>query len=141
MNLNQVTVPAIDVEASVAFYEKLGLQLIVYTEGSYARFECPEGNSTFSVHKVDSVSTEPGCYTYFEVADVDALKATYDTYEAEAKRCLAADLVVPAHDYNLKCSHLFNVLDTRGAIGVTERAQYFRRMRNVARQVAEKYVV
>ncbi len=70
MNLNQVTVPAIDVEASVAFYEKLGLQLIVYTEGSYARFECPEGNSTFSVHKVDSVSTEPGCYTYFEVADV-----------------------------------------------------------------------
>src|SRR5262249_7755308 len=42
--------------------------------------------------------------------------------------------------YNLKCSHLFNVLDTRGAIGVTERANYFRRMRNVARDVSALYV-
>src|SRR5215813_9498699 len=73
------------------------------------------------------------CQYYFEVADVEALKAVYDTYEREAKRCLEAHLVFPAHDYNLKCSHLFNVLDTRGAIGVTERANYFRRMRNVAR--------
>ena len=46
----------------------------------------------------------------------------------------------PAHDYNLKCSHLFNVLDTRGAIGVTERANYFRRMRNVTRDVSMLYV-
>ncbi len=69
------------------------------------------------------------CKYYFNVADVDALKAVYDTYEQEAQRCLDANLVVPAHDYNLKCSHLFNVLDTRGAIGVTERANYFQRMR------------
>ena len=41
----------------------------------------------------------------------------YDTYEQEAHRCLEAGLVVPAHDYNLKCSHLFNILDTRGAVG------------------------
>src|SRR5437762_9710576 len=68
------------------------------------------------------------CRYYFEVADVEALKAVYDTYEREAKRCLEAQLVFPAHDYNLQCSHLFNVLDTRGAIGVTERANYFRRM-------------
>ena len=80
------------------------------------------------------------CKYYFNVADVDALKSIYDTYENEARRCLEANLVVPAHDYNLKCSHLFNVLDTRGAIGVTERAQYFRRMRNISRQVAEAYV-
>ena len=80
------------------------------------------------------------CKYYFYVADVDALKQIYDTYEREAQRCLEANLVVPAHDYNLKCSHLFNVLDTRGAIGVTERAHYFHRMRNIARQVAEAYV-
>jgi len=80
------------------------------------------------------------CRYYFEVADVEALKAVYDTYEREAKRCLEAHLVFPAHDYNLKCSHLFNVLDTRGAIGVTERANYFRRMRNVARDVSALYV-
>ncbi len=80
------------------------------------------------------------CKYYFNVADVDALKQTYDTYENEARRCLEANLIVPAHDYNLKCSHLFNVLDTRGAIGVTERAHYFRRMRNISRQVAEAYI-
>jgi glycyl-tRNA synthetase len=80
------------------------------------------------------------CNYYFNVADVDALKNIYDTYEAEAKRCLEANLVVPAHDYNLKCSHLFNVLDTRGAIGVTERANYFQRMRSIARRISEAYV-
>jgi glycyl-tRNA synthetase len=82
---------------------------------------------------------EHGRY-YFDVADVDALRTVYDTYENEAKRCLEAGLVIPAHDYNLKCSHLFNVLDTRGAIGVTERANYFRRMRNLSRQVSEMYL-
>lgn len=80
------------------------------------------------------------CKYYFDVADVEALRNVYDTYEQEALRCLEAGLVVPAHDYNLKCSHLFNVLDTRGAIGVTERAKYFQRMRTVARQVSEAYV-
>jgi glycyl-tRNA synthetase len=80
------------------------------------------------------------CRYYFEVADVEALKAVYDTYEREARRCLDAQLALPAHDYNLKCSHLFNVLDTRGAIGVTERANYFRRMRNVARDISALYV-
>ena len=77
------------------------------------------------------------CKYYFNVADVDSLQQVYDTYENEAKRCLEAGLVVPAHDYNLKCSHLFNILDTRGAIGVTERANYFRRMRNLSRRVSE----
>ncbi len=80
------------------------------------------------------------CKYYFNVADVEALKSIYDTYENEARRCLQANLVFPAHDYNLKCSHLFNILDTRGAIGVTERAHYFRRMRRIARQVADAYM-
>ena len=80
------------------------------------------------------------CHYYFNVADVDGLKTTYDIYESEAKRCLEAGLIIPAHDYNLKCSHLFNVLDTRGAIGVTERAHYFHRMRTLARQVSEQYL-
>ncbi|MAT97800.1 MAG: glycine--tRNA ligase subunit alpha/beta [Anaerolineaceae bacterium] len=80
------------------------------------------------------------CQYYFNVADVDSIRQIYDTYEQEAKRCVEAGLVIPAHDYNLKCSHLFNVLDTRGAIGVTERANYFRRMRGLARQVSELYV-
>ncbi|MCP4356583.1 MAG: glycine--tRNA ligase subunit beta [Chloroflexi bacterium] len=80
------------------------------------------------------------CKYYFNVAGVENIKSIYDTYEAEANRCLEAGLVIPAHDFNLKCSHLFNILDTRGAIGVTERAQYFRRMRNLARKISELYV-
>ena len=71
---------------------------------------------------------------------MDTLKEVYDSYENEAKRCLEADLVAPAHDFNLKCSFIFNVMDTRGAIGVTERANYFRRMRGVAREVADHYL-
>jgi glycyl-tRNA synthetase len=80
------------------------------------------------------------CNYYFNVADVDALRQLYDIYESEAQRCIEAELVAPAHDYNLKCSHIFNVMDTRGAIGVTERAQYFRRMRSVAQRISELYV-
>ncbi|MCA9989083.1 MAG: glycine--tRNA ligase subunit alpha, partial [Anaerolineales bacterium] len=80
------------------------------------------------------------CEYYFNLANVDALHDVYDIYEREAYRCIEAGLVIPAHDYNLKCSHLFNVLDTRGAIGVTERAEYFRRMRNMARDISQLYV-
>ncbi|MBN1681295.1 MAG: glycine--tRNA ligase subunit beta [Anaerolineae bacterium] len=79
------------------------------------------------------------CKYYFEVADVDGLKQTYDVYQNESERALAEGLVAPAYDYVLKCSHLFNVLDTRGAIGVTERAAYFRRMRDMTRNVAAAY--
>ncbi len=80
------------------------------------------------------------CEYYFNVADVDSLRQLYDIYESEARRCIEAGLVAPAHDYNLKCSHIFNVMDTRGAIGVTERAQYFRRMRGLAQRISELYV-
>jgi len=81
------------------------------------------------------------CRYYFDLADVDALRQVYQTYEQEHRRALQGDALIAAYDYVLKCSHLFNVLDTRGAIGVTERAQYFRRMREMTRSVAEAYLV
>ena len=76
----------------------------------------------------------------FELADVDRLRELYERYEAEAERCLAESQVLPAHDYVLKCSHTFNLLDTRGAVGVTDRQAFFNRMRDLSRRVAEKYV-
>jgi glycyl-tRNA synthetase len=79
------------------------------------------------------------CRYEFELADVDRLAQMYNLYEAEARSCLEAGLVIPAHDYVLRCSHTFNLLDARGAIGVTERATYFHRMRDLSRQVAETY--
>ncbi len=76
----------------------------------------------------------------FELADVDRLRELYDRYEAEAKRCLRENQVLPAHDYVLKCSHTFNLLDTRGAVGVTERQGLFNRMRDLSRKVAQAYI-
>jgi len=78
---------------------------------------------------------------YFEIGDVSRLRQMYDLFEAEANACLEQGLLVPAHDYVLKCSHTFNVLDTRGAIGVTERQAFFGRMRGMARRVAEAYLL
>ena len=68
------------------------------------------------------------------------MKTVYDTYEREYAQALEGDALIAAYDYVLKCSHLFNVLDTRGAIGVTERANYFRRMREMTRTIAKEYV-
>ncbi len=73
-------------------------------------------------------------------ADVKLLAELFTLYEQESYHCLAQGLVIPAYDYILKCSHTFNVLDARGAIGVAERARYFARMRDMARQVAVAYV-
>ncbi len=70
MNLNQITIPSLDVPASIAFYKKLGLRLIVHTHDKYARFECPEGEATFSIHHVPMLSDGEGISVYFEVADV-----------------------------------------------------------------------
>lgn len=76
---------------------------------------------------------------YFEVADVDRIRKMYDLFSTEADACLEQGLIVPAHDYVLKCSHMFNVLDTRGAISVAERQAFFRRMRELAKRVAESF--
>ena len=77
---------------------------------------------------------------YYEVADVDSMKQVFERFEREADAALAQGLVVPAHDYVLKCSHTFNIMDARGAVGVTERQGYFRRMRELARRVGETYL-
>ena len=76
----------------------------------------------------------------FEVADVDALLGFFNQYEAEAKKIIARDLVLPAYEYCLKCSHMFNLLDARGAISVTERTGYIARIRNIVRLCAEAYL-
>ncbi len=76
---------------------------------------------------------------YFEIADIARVRAMYDLFSAEAEAALAQGLILPAYDYVLKCSHSFNILDTRGAISVAERQAFFRRMRELARRVAEGY--
>jgi glycyl-tRNA synthetase alpha chain len=77
---------------------------------------------------------------YFELADVDFLQQQFDGFEREAQRCLAADAVLPAYECALKCSHLFNVLDSRGAVSVTERVGLIKRVRDLAVACAQEYV-
>lgn len=71
MNLNQVTVPSLDLSKAIPFYEKLGLKLIVKSLPHYARFECPSGSSTFSIHLVDELPHGNGIYVYFECENLD----------------------------------------------------------------------
>ncbi len=70
MNLNQVTVPSLNIPAAIVFYQKLGLKLIVKS-AHYARFECPDGNSTFSVQLVDELPKGHGVHVYFECEHLD----------------------------------------------------------------------
>ncbi|MEO1261278.1 MAG: VOC family protein [Bacteroidota bacterium] len=71
MNLNQVTVPTKNLTKAIEFYKKLGLQLIVHTNDYYARFVCPNGDSTFSLHVVDELPKGNGTVVYFEVEKLD----------------------------------------------------------------------
>ena len=71
MKLNQITVPSNDLEKSIPYYEKLGLKLIVKAMPHYARFECPDGDATFSIHKTEKLPSGDGIYVYFECADLD----------------------------------------------------------------------
>lgn len=71
MNLNQVTLPSRDVARGIAFYRKLGFTLIVDSAPRYARFECPEGGATFSLHEVEALSPSQAV-VYFECEDLDA---------------------------------------------------------------------
>lgn len=89
MNLNQVTVPCVDLAASVAFYRALGLRQIVDSPPDYARFECPVGAATFSVHRTSETASPGGVVVYFELEDLDAkvreLESAGLVFEAEPR--------------------------------------------------------
>jgi glycyl-tRNA synthetase alpha chain len=83
----------------------------------------------------------------FEQADVAAHAQAFDQYEKECKRCLAIGggdpmkaLILPAYDFVVKAAHAFNVLDARGAIGVTERQRFIGRVRAMAKAAAEAWL-
>jgi glycyl-tRNA synthetase alpha chain len=78
----------------------------------------------------------------FEAADARMLRGLFDSFEAEGERLLKErELVYPAYDFCLKCSHTFNILDARGALSVAERTNYIARVRNLAKMSAELYVM
>lgn len=79
MNLNQVTIPSINVPRAVAFYQQLGLRLIVDSSPRYVRFECSDGASTFSIHHTEQLSPNPDLVIYFECERLDDVVADLKT--------------------------------------------------------------
>jgi catechol 2,3-dioxygenase-like lactoylglutathione lyase family enzyme len=110
MNLNQITVPASDITASIAFYETLGLRLIVKSP-HYARFELPQGEATFSIHQTPDLPKGEkinGIVVYFEIENLDEYTA-----DLQAKGIVFTELPNDktwlwreAHLYDLDGNHL-----------------------------------
>ncbi|MFC1668855.1 glycine--tRNA ligase subunit alpha [Spirochaetota bacterium] len=117
-------------------------RICMYIQGIDSIFDI-QWNENLTYRDVHHRSEFEFSHYNFNIANVDSLFNLFDVYE---KECLAildnADLkvVLPAYDYVLKCSHVFNLLDARAAISVTERVGYITRVRNIARKCAEQYV-
>ncbi len=75
----------------------------------------------------------------FEKANTKRLFELFELYEEEAKDLINEGLILPAYDYVLKCSHTFNLLDSRGVISVQERARYIKRIKHLASLIASSY--
>jgi len=108
MNLNQITIPSLDVVKATQFYKTLGLKIIVDALPRYVRFECPDGNATFSIHNVDTLPKGNGITIYFEDDNLDELvgqlqeKGIIFTSEAEDKDWLWRE----AHLNDLDGNHI-----------------------------------
>ena len=76
----------------------------------------------------------------FEVADISMLLDLFEKYEKEFSNVIKKELIYPAHECVLKCSHLFNLLDAREAISVSERTLYIARVRNLAKALCSAYI-
>lgn len=114
-------------------------RIAMYLQGVDSVFDL-KWNDTVTYGDVHHKGEVEWSYYNFEEADVDMLFKLFDMYEAESIRMDEKGLVLPSYDYCLKCSHVFNLLDARGAISVTERTQYIARVRHLARLVAHAYV-
>jgi len=80
------------------------------------------------------------CEYNFTQSSPDNLRKLFKIYQDEANSLIEKKLIYPALDFVLKCSHAFNLLDARGVISVTDRAQYIEKIRKLAREVASSWV-
>ncbi len=113
------------------------IAMYIQNKESVFDIEWVDGITYADVHHQNEVDYS---HYNFEVADISSLTTMFNLCEKEAINVAARQLVQPAYDYVLKCSHLFNLLDARGAISVTERTGYIGRVRNLARMVAAEYL-
>lgn len=113
------------------------IAMFIQKKGSVFDLEWTKGISYGDIHREDEVQFSR--YN-FEDADIQMHFTLFEMYEGEVKRLLESGLVLPAYDYVLKCSHIFNILDARKAIGTSQRAIYITRVRTLARKCAQGYL-
>ncbi len=116
-----------------------GLERIAMSLQKVRDFKLIRWNESRSYGDVYQVAEREHSTYYYEVADVPSLREMFSLFTSEAENALEKGLVLPAYDNIIKCSHTFNVLDARGAVGFTERQALFGKMRELSRKVAEAY--
>ncbi len=116
-----------------------GLERIAMTLQGVNHFKDIRWNDQRHYGDVYQVAEREHSTYYYETADVPRLREMFNLFTQEAENALDKGLVLPAYDNVIKCSHTFNVLDARGAVGFTERQALFGKMRDLSRRVAEAY--
>lgn len=119
-------------------------RLIMYIQGVDSVYDIvyardPQGNEV-SYGDVFLKNEQQNSKYNFEIADTDMLFSLFSIYEKECSHILSQKLAIPAYDYVLKCSHIFNLLDARGAISATERQAYILRVRTLAKGCCDLYM-
>ncbi|MCD6328983.1 MAG: glycine--tRNA ligase subunit alpha [Candidatus Cloacimonetes bacterium] len=117
-----------------------GLERIAMYIQQVDHFKDIKWNDIMAYDEVYMTSEKQFCEFNFKTANVEMLLGEFDCCEKEVFRQVECGLVYPAYDYVLKCSHIFNLLDARGAISVSERAMYIKRIRNLARACATEFI-
>ncbi len=117
-----------------------GLERIMMALQGVTHFKDIQYSDTLTYGEIVGQAEREMSIHYLDQADVEVTRTLFDTYERSARQLIDERLPIPAHSYVLKCSHAFNVLDARGAVGTIERARAFKIMRNLSHDIAELWV-
>ncbi len=128
----QLDVPSVEIT--------YGLERIAMTLQNVNHFKDIRWNGERTYGDVYQVAEREHSTYYFEKADVPRLREMFRLFVEEAENALEDGLVLPAYDNIVKSSHTFNIMDSRGAVGFTERQALFGKMRDLSRRVAEAYI-
>jgi glycyl-tRNA synthetase alpha chain len=117
-----------------------GLERIaMYLQGVESIFDIL-WNDTVTYGDIHRLEEYQFCKYNFEQSDPDMLREMFNTFEKESNRLLGLRLIYPGYDACLKCSHIFNLLDARGALAHTQRVAYIGRVRMLAKRAAQAYM-
>ena len=118
-----------------------GLERIcMFTQQKKNVYELDWNNDGIKYHEVFHQSGKEFSQYNFEYANIENLFNIFNIYEVEAMSLAKNNISLPAYDQCLKASHVFNILDSRGAISVAERAEYISRIRNIVKLAAEVWI-